>query len=71
MSGSVVTPLSFTCPVCRAVSYNLNDVREGYCGRCHSWTGRELSVRPCPVTMPHSVHQTWLWPAEWCPGVWP
>jgi hypothetical protein len=31
---------SFTCPRCGAVSQNPNDVREGYCGRCHDWTGR-------------------------------
>jgi ribosomal protein S27AE len=26
---------SFVCPRCAAVSYNLNDIRERYCGRCH------------------------------------
>jgi ribosomal protein S27AE len=26
---------AFTCPLCGAVSYNSNDVRERYCGRCH------------------------------------
>lgn len=26
------------CPVCLMVSYNRNDVREGYCGNCHRWT---------------------------------
>lgn len=30
---------SITCPVCGATSHNPNDVREGYCGRCHDWTG--------------------------------
>lgn len=25
----------YTCPRCGAVSYNLNDARERYCGRCH------------------------------------
>jgi hypothetical protein len=30
---------SFTCPDCGATSYNRNDIREGYCGRCHDWTG--------------------------------
>jgi histidine triad (HIT) family protein len=29
---------SFTCPRCGATSHNPNDVREGYCGRCHAWT---------------------------------
>lgn len=30
---------SITCPVCGRTSYNPNDVREGYCGHCHAWTG--------------------------------
>lgn len=30
--------ISFTCPVCGSVSYNPNDVRERYCGRCHGYT---------------------------------
>lgn len=29
-----------TCPRCGRTSYNPNDVREGYCGACHDWTGR-------------------------------
>lgn len=28
-------PPSITCPRCGATSYNLNDVRERYCARCH------------------------------------
>jgi hypothetical protein len=36
---------SFTCPDCGAKSYNPNDIREGYCGRCHRWTGdQELNT---------------------------
>lgn len=30
---------SFTCPDCGMTSYNPNDIREGYCGNCHYWTG--------------------------------
>ena len=30
---------SITCPVCGMTSYNANDIREGYCGNCHDWTG--------------------------------
>lgn len=26
------------CPDCGSVSANPNDIREGYCGRCHAWT---------------------------------
>jgi hypothetical protein len=29
----------FVCPRCGAVSHNPQDVKEGYCGRCHDWTG--------------------------------
>lgn len=28
-------PPSFSCPRCRRRSFNLNDVREQYCGHCH------------------------------------
>ena len=28
----------FVCPRCGAVSHNLNDKRNGYCGRGHDWT---------------------------------
>lgn len=27
-----------TCPLCGMTSYNPNDIREGYCGKCHDWT---------------------------------
>lgn len=30
---------SITCPRCGRTSYNPNDIREGYCGYCHDWTG--------------------------------
>lgn len=30
---------SFTCPACGMVSYNASDIAEGYCARCHSFTG--------------------------------
>ncbi|HEY9415623.1 MAG TPA: hypothetical protein VIQ30_12745 [Pseudonocardia sp.] len=32
-------PASFTCPQCKAVSYHPEDVRQGYCGRCHTFAG--------------------------------
>jgi hypothetical protein len=31
---------SITCPRCGMTSYSENDIREGYCGNCHDWTGR-------------------------------
>ena len=30
------------CPRCRWVSFNPDDIREGYCGNCHDWTGEPL-----------------------------
>jgi hypothetical protein len=32
-------PPSFTCAQRGMVSHNPNDVREGYCGNCHDWSG--------------------------------
>lgn len=29
----------FKCPRCGMVSHHPDDVREGYCGACHDWTG--------------------------------
>lgn len=31
----------FTCPVCGMTSHNPTDKQEGYCGRCHAFTGTE------------------------------
>lgn len=33
-------PPSITCPVCGSTSRNPIDIREGYCGHCHDWTGQ-------------------------------
>lgn len=30
---------AFTCPCCGAVSHHPTDLEQGYCGRCHWWTG--------------------------------
>lgn len=56
----VAEVLSFTCPRCGAVSYHPTDRAEGYCARCHDYTGDrtppfnsehyELCTDPdCPV----------------------
>lgn len=29
---------TITCPVCEETSAHPNDIRDGYCGRCHWWT---------------------------------
>lgn len=36
---------SFTCPDCGARSWHPEDIRHGYCGRCHAYTGRSDAVR--------------------------
>jgi hypothetical protein len=33
----LVFPTSFVCPRCRAESFNLNDIVERWCGRCHAF----------------------------------
>jgi hypothetical protein len=30
----------FVCPRCGKASSHPDDIREGYCGACHDWTGR-------------------------------
>jgi hypothetical protein len=35
-----------TCPRCEHTSYNLHDIREGYCGHCHAWTSKTEPVDP-------------------------
>ena len=35
---------SFTCPKCGRTSHHPDDVREGYCGACHDWTGPQTRV---------------------------
>lgn len=37
--------VSITCPVCGMRSFHPMDVQEGYCGRCHAYTGLGSSSR--------------------------
>ena len=46
---------SFACPVCRAVSYNPNDVAERYCGRCRQFTGGQANPLPMAELSPASA----------------
>lgn len=42
-------PAVFTCPRCGASSAHPRDIREGYCGNCHDWTGgQEWCARTLP-----------------------
>lgn len=46
---------SITCPWCGATSYHPMDVAEGYCGRCHDWTGTDTSREvPPPPPVQHN-----------------
>jgi hypothetical protein len=40
--------MSYTCPVCGAVSGHPHDEQEGYCGRCHAFT-RDWQRVHCPA----------------------
>ncbi len=33
---------SFTCPRCRMTSHHPDDLKYGYCGNCHAFTGRDV-----------------------------
>jgi hypothetical protein len=35
-------PAAFECPCCNAVSHAPQNIVQGYCGRCHWWTGDPL-----------------------------
>lgn len=35
--------MTFTCPVCGETSHHPDDVRHGYCGRCHAFTRDEAA----------------------------
>jgi ribosomal protein S27AE len=37
-------PASITCPKCGAVSYSVNDIKHGYCGRCHDFTTEDAQM---------------------------
>lgn len=41
---------AFVCPTCGARSWNPNDGKWGWCGRCHAHTGRpsSLDIRATP-----------------------
>ena len=54
-----MTP-SFKCPKCGMVSYNANDIREGYCGMCHDWT-----FTPPDATVPRNQLGQRLAPGLW------
>lgn len=53
-------PESSACPCCGAISHNPNDVKMGYCARCHWFTGDPLLgpphlADPCPHRTDNAV----------------
>lgn len=49
--------MAFTCPECGATSQHPVDEQEGYCARCHRWTGDQVGPLPLVVddTLPPDV----------------
>jgi hypothetical protein len=55
MSSRPANQPSITCPRCGSVSYNRNDIAQGYCGACHWWTSdpQLMHVIECPADECH------------------
>jgi Zn-finger nucleic acid-binding protein len=47
---------SFVCPHCGAESFNSNDIRERYCGRCHVFVD-DLDVPLRSVTIQRLIEE--------------
>lgn len=59
---------TFTCPRCGAASVHPDDIREGYCGRCHDWTGNTgvaPSLRSLRDHFDHTDQSASIAEAEW------
>jgi hypothetical protein len=48
-------PASFVCQHCGAESFNPNDIRERYCGRCHAFVDDPPAIRPRPLSDPCAI----------------
>jgi ribosomal protein S27AE len=57
-AGSSAPP-SFVCPRCGAESYNPNDIRESYCGRCHVFVDDPTMppLPPLPIVAPPAANR--------------
>jgi hypothetical protein len=42
-AGSDHIPINITCPRCNKTSWNLNDIRNGWCDNCKAYTARETA----------------------------
>ena len=45
-TGTLDAAATFRCPVCGSTSRHPEDVRHGYCGRCHAFTGAPEAPAP-------------------------
>lgn len=45
-------PPGFRCPQCRKVSWNLNDLRHGWCDRCKAFTTQPHGPADPPESAP-------------------
>lgn len=45
---------SFTCPACGMISHHPEDVRQGYCAKCHDWTGGQRLGIPAAQPQPQA-----------------
>jgi hypothetical protein len=46
--GEIEQALSaIKCPICSMVSSNINDIKQGYCGKCYDWTNGERVFIQC------------------------
>lgn len=61
VQGDTARP-SFTCPMCSRTSYHPEDVKAGYCGACHDWTGRPAGA-PAPALVLGLT--MWILPPPW------
>lgn len=52
--GASMAEFVFTCPRCHRSSAHPKDRKEGFCGRCHDWTGQGLK---CPGCGQHAALQ--------------
>lgn len=46
---------SITCPICGSTSRNINDVEQGYCGRCQAYTRGATVSEPLNEYPGHTI----------------
>lgn len=60
-AASTVDPGPFTCPVCRAVSFNPSDAVHGWCARCNAATGVPFDGPGVKVLVVGDTHGVYQW----------